>query len=367
MIVKDEKEVITRAFDSVKDFVDLYIICDTGSTDGTQEIIKDYFSKNGLEGEVHEKPWVNFSHNRQEAFDLAKGRCDYIMTLDADEVFAPLVDNEPVLTKKIHALPTLTADRVEVKTYYGSLIYHRAQFYKEGLDWKWRWPVHEVCGSIFEKSMQLLKDACIYPSPDGNRATDSSRFSRDALLFEEWLIDHPTDARAWFYLAQSYSDSLQPRKSLEPLRKCLEFSNWDEESYIAALRLGRYKLQAGEPMGTVMDHFWEAYNRRPHRAEPLYDLLAYFRSNGKFWSGVVVGETALKIPYPSHDRLFIESSVYTWKVKDDLAVCYYYVGRHQEALDLNLEISNNPNIGLGDLERIKKNIKECKEKLNGEG
>ena len=43
MIVKNESKVIERALDSVKDFVNLYFICDTGSTDGTVEVLEKYF------------------------------------------------------------------------------------------------------------------------------------------------------------------------------------------------------------------------------------------------------------------------------------------------------------------------------------
>jgi len=40
MIVKNESKVITRALDSVRGFIDYVCICDTGSSDGTQDIIK---------------------------------------------------------------------------------------------------------------------------------------------------------------------------------------------------------------------------------------------------------------------------------------------------------------------------------------
>ena len=364
MIVKNESKVIERALNSVKSFVDRYFICDTGSTDDTVEVIENYFSKHNLEGEVHSSPWVDFSHNRQEAFDLAKGKCDYIMTLDADEVFAPYVDNLPQLNKIVDEIPVFTADRIEVKTVYGGLVYNRGQFYKESINWKWSWPVHEVCGSSEERSLEVIENACVYPSLDGARSGDPNRYLRDALVFENWLIDNPKDARAWFYLAQSYRDGGKPEKGISSLTKCLELSHWDEEIYVTHLRLARYKLEAGKPFEEVVHHYMEAYNSRPIRAEPFYDMLNYYRAHNKHHIGVAFGELALKIPYPKHDRLFVELVVYDWRIKDDLSICYYWVGRFKEGYDLGMELVNNPNIPKDHKERITKNMQHCKEKLD---
>ena len=40
MIVKDEAHVVTEAFESVRAFIDSWCIVDTGSTDGTQDLIR---------------------------------------------------------------------------------------------------------------------------------------------------------------------------------------------------------------------------------------------------------------------------------------------------------------------------------------
>ena len=46
MMVKNEEKRITVSFDSVKDFVDTFIILDTGSTDNTIPIMKEYCKNN---------------------------------------------------------------------------------------------------------------------------------------------------------------------------------------------------------------------------------------------------------------------------------------------------------------------------------
>ncbi|MDO8336144.1 MAG: glycosyltransferase, partial [Candidatus Saccharibacteria bacterium] len=42
MIVKNEAHVILRCLASVKPWIDSWCIVDTGSSDGTQDIIQDY-------------------------------------------------------------------------------------------------------------------------------------------------------------------------------------------------------------------------------------------------------------------------------------------------------------------------------------
>src|SRR6185369_10946241 len=71
MIVKNEVKVLPRLIRSVKDYIDYYVIVDTGSTDETIALIKREMSACGIEGEVHERPWVNFGVNRQQALELA--------------------------------------------------------------------------------------------------------------------------------------------------------------------------------------------------------------------------------------------------------------------------------------------------------
>src|ERR1051326_1134569 len=85
MIVKNESEVIERCLNSVKHLIDYWVIVDTGSNDGTQEVIKNFLRD--IPGELLERPWVDFAHNRNEALFAAKDKADYLLFLDADEIW----------------------------------------------------------------------------------------------------------------------------------------------------------------------------------------------------------------------------------------------------------------------------------------
>src|SRR5260370_14238085 len=83
MIVKNEAPVIRRCLESVRPIIDRWVIVDTGSTDGTQDIIHECLKD--LPGELHERPWRDFAHNRSEALALARPQGDYSLIIDADD------------------------------------------------------------------------------------------------------------------------------------------------------------------------------------------------------------------------------------------------------------------------------------------
>jgi glycosyltransferase involved in cell wall biosynthesis len=82
MIVKDEAAVIERCLESVRDLIDTWVICDAGSSDGTQRLVEAVLED--IPGCLHERQWRNFGYNRTELMRLAAGRGDYLLLLDAD-------------------------------------------------------------------------------------------------------------------------------------------------------------------------------------------------------------------------------------------------------------------------------------------
>jgi len=85
MIVKNETNIIHECLNSIHPHIDYWVIIDTGSTDGTQDLIRKFFEEKGIPGELHERPWVNFGHNRSEALALCDGKGDYAWMIDADD------------------------------------------------------------------------------------------------------------------------------------------------------------------------------------------------------------------------------------------------------------------------------------------
>lgn len=93
MIVKDEADGITEFLIRVAHHLSGWVICDTGSTDGTPDLIEAFFDNADMPGTLVHHKWTNFGVNRDACLKEAQrwskengGACDYYWFLDADEV-----------------------------------------------------------------------------------------------------------------------------------------------------------------------------------------------------------------------------------------------------------------------------------------
>lgn len=72
MIVRNEAAVVRRCLASVKHLIDYWVIIDTGSDDGTQQIIREFLQE--IPGELHERPWIDFLVTAMKCYRSVKGR-----------------------------------------------------------------------------------------------------------------------------------------------------------------------------------------------------------------------------------------------------------------------------------------------------
>ncbi len=344
MIVKDEADVIERCLASVKPVIDHWVIVDTGSSDGTQEIIHRFMAD--TPGELHERPWRNFGHNRTEALELARGKADYILIMDADNLFCT--------PPKWH-WPVLIADAYELTMVSAGVHYQQCVLVADRLPWRWIGVLHEYLASELSHQPVALPGPWVDRRHEGARSRDPYTFRKDAALLETALQAEPNNARYAFYLAQSWRDAGEPIKAREAYRHRVALGGWEEETWYSLYEVAKLTERLQESADQVRSAYLEAYQFRPSRAEPLYQLARFHRERSEWALALLFATQAAAIPRPS-DRLFIEESVYRWSILDELGTAAYWVGAFSQGRQAIEKILAEGYVPASDLSRIQTNL-----------
>jgi len=316
MIVKNEEHIIERSLKSLIPFIDMWCIVDTGSTDKTQDKIREILS--AIPGVLHERPWVNFGHNRTEALELArKSDSDWLLMMDADDIF-----NGP---QKLNL--DISVDGYTVPIKYGNLRYGRPQIFKSSVNWKFIGALHEYAHSP-NSNLGILKDYWIDASCEGGRSKNPNKYRDDALLLEKELETQPGNPRSLFYAAQSWRDAGNKEKSIEFYTKRISAGGWPQEIYISYLNLIRFSDNPDD----VFKYAWKAQEVCKNRLEAAHAALSYLRKKN-MWSlqAYSLGKLFSDIREPPSDGLFVETDVYTYSFQDEFAIHSFYTSHYEDS------------------------------------
>lgn len=321
MIVKDEAHVIRRCLDSVRPFIDRWAIVDTGSTDGTQDIIREHFKD--VPGELFERPWKNFGHNRTEALELARGQADYLFIIDADEI----LELPAGFTRQ-----PLTKDAYSLLVEYGGVSYGRVCLVSARLTWRYVGVLHEYLEADSAYSQERLSGPKVIPHLEGGRGqgvSTAEKYANDARILENALRDEPENSRYVFYLAQSYRDAGQWKKAFRNYKRRAGMGGWAEEVWYSLFEMAKLSERLQLEPSVIVARYLDAYDNRPQRAEPLVELARFQRERSRFGIAHLFAARAIAMPRPE-DILFVDIGTYEWRAIDEFAVASYWLGRYQD-------------------------------------
>ncbi len=321
MIVKDEVHVLRRCLQSVRPLIDQWVIVDTGSTDGTQDLIREVYKD--LPGMLAERPWKNFGHNRSESVALARSRADYLLTLDADEY---------LVTDAGFRWPPMTCDAYEFVVSSGGTTYSRIQLVRSALPWRYEGVLHEYIACGQHHSQARMPGIQTVRLLEGARSRDPLTYRRDAEILEEALLKEPENARYMFYLAQSYRDAHQPDLAIDRYRQRSRIGGFAEEVWCSLYQIARLQQAKGTDWPEVMNSYLKAFAFRQQRAEPLYCIGLYYQHRKEYALAKLFLGRAMQIPFPANDVLFVESDVYRFLLPLEYAVACYWLEQHEEAI-----------------------------------
>jgi glycosyltransferase involved in cell wall biosynthesis len=278
MLVKDEADALPGTLDRIRPVIDEWTVIDTGSTDGSQEIVR---SKLGdLPGGIVRRPFDGFGPSRTALLHLARERADYTLMLDADH------------TLHVHQeQPDLEADAYMVKI-NGPLEWRLPLLTRSQHPFEYRGVAH----SFLHSDAPTRNADTDWISIDGGPGASREKLERDRKLLEQAFVDDPADPRTVFYLAETYRYLDLPHQAIRFYLLRAEMGGFDEERWYARYQAG--VLIGGHVEGIQgAEQLLQAWRERPTRAEALRALAR------------IADTVADKLAQPD-DILFVTPSAY---------------------------------------------------------
>jgi glycosyltransferase involved in cell wall biosynthesis len=339
-IVKNEAHVIERMLNSIKSIIDCAVFVDTGSTDGTQDMIKKWGEQNNIPCFVYERPFDNFENSRNYAMQMVKDKSEYAFWLDADET----IEISPSFDKW-----KLDKDLYMFNTYIGAMKYTRNECWNTDKAFRWYGPVHEfiVCDDR-DISSGLMDGIIVRVKMDGGswKGNIPDKYKKHSMILEDYIDNKDRNARWVFYTAQSYHDSAtipdNKAENEERLRRSMKYykerisrnDGYEEERFYAQFRVGTIMKVLEEPWYLVQQELLKAYTLDPLRAEPIKVIIDHYLSVGEWNLAFLYSTFAIhnfhgKNPYPTR-LLFVDESLYVWRFLEVHAAACFYTNRKDE-------------------------------------
>jgi len=236
-IYKNEQNFIERFLESVKT-ADEIVLCDTGSTDETNNIIKRF-----IESHPNFKlkivpicvsPW-RFDDARNTSLSLVSPEVDICISLDIDEF---LMENwkehlinqwEDGVTRYYHKFKTYWAD--------GGISEHWHERIHIRNGYTWKLPVHEVLEYSGSEKIKRLPEFWIYQKPEEKETRHSY-----LPLLEQSVKERKDIWKSWSFLSNEYLNVGRYDDALKAIDTALEISNCDK-SFLYKQKYYLYKAQ----------------------------------------------------------------------------------------------------------------------------
>jgi hypothetical protein len=366
MIVKNEARIIGRCLAAVRPLIDSWVIVDTGSTDGTQDMIRDQLGD--LPGALHERPWKNFAHNRTEAIRLAEGRADFLLLTDADMILQ---------IRDARWQPDPNCDAYYVRQHHDERSFSNIRLINARLTgdrrWCYRGSTHEFIDSLEPELNSNIVHTTAFEFLDlADGGSKADKYTRDAALLEQELRELESQdqrpltlklkQRTMFYLAQTYRDMGDADKALEAYKQRAIMGGWPEEVWSALFEVAKLSEQLELAPDVVADRYLLAYEYRPRRAEPLVELARFQRQRRRFALAHLFATRAVGLPQPD-DILFVDTPIYLWRARDEYAVAAYWTGNYHACATACEQLLGSGHLPADQTARVKGNLELAREKM----
>ena len=340
MIVKDEAHIILETFTNICKHVDFdyWIISDTGSTDGTQELIRNFFEERKIPGELFEDEWKDFSHNRNKAIEHSVGKSDYIFFFDADDLIhgdfkIPVILDKDYYQAKFGA--NFSYNRVimvsnrELICRYVGVLHEFLDVYKPGSTGS------VIEGDYFFESRRL-----------GNRSKNPNKYIDDANMLAAAYEKETSGLRYRYayYCAQSFCDSgVRKEEAIKWHKINIDIPSNAEYKYCSCINIGHLYKSLGDSEQSLL-YYSKAYDHDNTRIEGITYIMDYYYSKGiHFMVNALWHKFKNYTRFTSDNKIFLDTSRYGVFEWYNIVSGYYVHDLESAYTSCKVSITNNQN------------------------
>lgn len=278
------REVMEQNLPVVEDWT----VLDTGSTDGTLELLKELQLK--FPGQVFQEPFTNFRDSRNRLLELSRKRCTFQIILDDTYVIQNGSRLREFLTLARTA-PENAFDSFSIflrETSAANIQYlsNRILLTSKQLRYDARFRIHEIITPNHCYSIPFQFGSLLDISSDYMLERTSARKAKDIEMLLEDHKAYPNCPRIYYYLAETYLWAKDYEKAAYWYMKRADVppdtpDNYDEEQYDAKYKLGvvhQYHLPTEWPM--VEAFYRKAHEFMPSRPEAMFMIGLHYAEAG---------------------------------------------------------------------------------------
>ena len=358
-ICKNEGHIVARMLESAKGITDLIVVNDTGSTDDTQQVIRNFGLKYNIPTYIYERSFDNFGNSRNYALKKLRDTVDELHW-DPEEVWGFWADcDEVLLVGAAFRKELIDKDFYNVMGEFDHSPFSRGSFFRLSKDFFWNGPVHEAIMWRKDDPITLGSLPGIFIKSDKTghswKGDIEAKYIRYAKMLEGFSEQDEHYGRWIFYSAQNYytaaTHSSNEFSKVNCLKNALRY--YEKRANLAPSSLNNIvereeQAYAQQQIGTVLEelHYpWpkvqealiKSHMLDPLRGEPIMQILQHYMATKEWSEGYKLSLFAVNEFHgksPLGQRFIgIEPAIYNWQFLWAHYLMCFYARKNEEMLE----------------------------------
>ena len=333
IMMKDEEKRLYVTLESCLGYINSIVAYDTGSTDNTIKILKDFSDKNKIPLRLKEGIFVNFSVSRNISLDFADSfeDIDFILLLDVNDELRG-GDNLMKICKQ--EMNTDNTKYLVCQQWFSGTYtkYFNTRLIKARKKLRYKGSVHEwLCdmSTVPTVCHRLTDDIVIYQDRTKDENKSSKRFLKDKELLLLDYKENPLETRTLFYLAQTYDCLNQHDEAFYYYRLRSELDGFQEEKFQSYLKCGEISQKLKHSWYNSLEFYMKAIEHS-NRVEPLIKIIEYYKNQKNWLLAYTFVNLACDLPYPINSILFVDKQSYDYTRWHLMGIVAYYCHKYED-------------------------------------